>query len=62
MDEGTRFVLERERGLHTMTELCEVYNITPETGYYWPGAARFARSAKRAGFDVAFRPILVLIH
>lgn len=35
MDERTRFVLERERGLHTMTELCEVYNITRETGYYW---------------------------
>jgi putative transposase len=35
VDERTRFVLERERGLHTMTELCEVYNITRETGYYW---------------------------
>jgi transposase InsO family protein len=30
-----RFVLEQERGLHTMTELCEAYNITRETGYYW---------------------------
>lgn len=30
-----RFVLERERGLHTMTELCEMYDITRETGYYW---------------------------
>src|SRR5260370_35731877 len=30
-----RFVLEQEHGLHTMTELCEAYNITRETGYYW---------------------------
>ena len=30
-----RFVLEQERGLHTMTELCDAYNITRETGYYW---------------------------
>src|SRR5258708_5593380 len=35
MDERTRFVLERERGLYTMTELCEVYDIARETGYYW---------------------------
>lgn len=35
VDERMRFVLERERGLHTMTELCEAYNITRETGYYW---------------------------
>ena len=35
MDERMRFVLEQERGLQTMTELCEIYNITRETGYYW---------------------------
>jgi putative transposase len=35
VDERVRFVLEQERGLHTMTELCEAYNITRETGYYW---------------------------
>src|SRR6267154_640949 len=35
MDERTRFVLEQERGSHTMTELCEIYNIARETGYYW---------------------------
>jgi putative transposase len=35
VDERTRFVLERERGLHTMTELCEMYDITRETGYHW---------------------------
>jgi putative transposase len=35
MDERTRFVLEQERGLHTMTELCEIYDIARETGYYW---------------------------
>jgi transposase InsO family protein len=35
MEERTRFVLEHERGLYTMTELCEIYNIARETGYYW---------------------------
>ena len=35
MDERMRFVLEQERGLHTMTELCEIYDIARETGYYW---------------------------
>jgi putative transposase len=35
VDERMRFVLEQERGLHTMTELCEAYHIARETGYYW---------------------------
>ena len=35
MDERMRFVLERERGLYTMSELCEIYDIARETGYYW---------------------------
>jgi transposase InsO family protein len=35
MEERTRFVFEHERGLHSMTELCEIYNIARETGYYW---------------------------
>jgi len=35
VDERVRFILERERDLYTMTELCEVYHITRETGYYW---------------------------
>jgi transposase InsO family protein len=35
MDERMRFVLEQEGGLHTMTELCAIYNIARETGYYW---------------------------
>jgi putative transposase len=35
MDERMRFVLEHERGLCTMTELCEIYDIARETGYYW---------------------------
>src|SRR6202162_2417826 len=35
MDARTRFVLERERGQYTMTELCEIYDIARETGYYW---------------------------
>src|SRR6202142_719834 len=35
VDERMRFVLEQECGLHTMTELCEAYDITRETGYHW---------------------------
>lgn len=35
MEERARFVLEFERGLWTMTELCQVYGIARETGYYW---------------------------
>jgi transposase InsO family protein len=35
MDERMRFISERERGFYTMTELCEAYHITRETGYYW---------------------------
>lgn len=35
MEERTRFVLEYERGLCTMTDLCAIYDIARETGYYW---------------------------
>lgn len=35
MDERTRFVIEQENGLYTMTELCQAYGISRETGYYW---------------------------
>jgi transposase InsO family protein len=35
MEERMRFVLEHERGLYSMTELCEIYDIARETGYYW---------------------------
>src|ERR1700678_1946713 len=35
MDERVRFVLEQQRDLQTMTELCEIYGIARETGYYW---------------------------
>jgi putative transposase len=35
VDERMRFVLEQESGLHSMTELCAIYNIARETGYHW---------------------------
>jgi len=35
MDERMRFILEQEGGLDTMTDLCEAYGISRETGYYW---------------------------
>lgn len=35
MEERTRFVLEYERGWWTMTDLCAIFGIARETGYYW---------------------------
>ena len=35
MKERTRFVTDAERGLYTMTELCERYGISRRTGYKW---------------------------
>lgn len=35
VDERARFVLECERNEQTMTELCEIYEISRETGYFW---------------------------
>lgn len=35
VDQRTRFILEYELDEQTMTELCEIYNISRETGYYW---------------------------
>lgn len=35
VDERARFVLEHENDEYTMTELCEIHEISRETGYYW---------------------------
>src|SRR5271170_2038488 len=35
VEERTRFVLEYERGLCSMAELCRSYGISRETGYVW---------------------------
>lgn len=35
MEEKVRFVVEYERDEYTMTELCERFGITRETGYVW---------------------------
>jgi transposase InsO family protein len=35
MEARVRFVVEHERGESTMTELCEAYEVSRETGYYW---------------------------
>lgn len=35
MEERTRFVLEQEGGRYAMAELCRIYGIARETGYYW---------------------------
>jgi transposase InsO family protein len=35
VDERMRFVLEVERGEHSMSELCRIYGVSRETGYVW---------------------------
>ena len=35
MKQRTRFVVEVERGLYSMSELCERYGISRRTGYKW---------------------------
>jgi putative transposase len=35
MDERMRFVLEQEAEQHSMSELCRMYGVSRETGYYW---------------------------
>src|SRR5712692_8672089 len=58
MEEKLRFVFEYERGEQTMTELCQRYEITRETGYVWlrryraagaAGLAERSRAAHRHG-------------
>ena len=35
VEERTRFVIAHEDELYTMAELCRIYGISRETGYYW---------------------------
>ena len=35
VEERTRFVIEHEDELYTMTELCRIYGVSRETGYKW---------------------------
>ena len=35
MKERMRFVADAERGLYSMSELCERYGISRRTGYKW---------------------------
>ena len=35
MKERMRFVVDAERGLYSMAELCERYGISRRTGYKW---------------------------
>jgi len=51
VDERTRFVLEYERNEQTMTELCEIYEISRETGYYW--VRRFRQGGLEALQDLS---------
>ena len=56
MEEKLRFVFEYDTGNHTMTELCQRYEISRETGYVWlrryreagvPGLVARSRAAHR---------------
>jgi len=35
VDERTRFVIEHEDELYSMTELCRIYGVSRPTGYFW---------------------------
>jgi len=35
MEEKLRFIFEHELGERSMTEVCERYEITRQTGYVW---------------------------
>jgi putative transposase len=54
MDARMRFVVEHEHGQYTMTELCEIYEIARETGYYW--LRRYQRGGLEALQDLDRAP------
>ncbi len=56
VEQRTRFILEYERDEHTMSELCEIYGISRETGYYWLRRFRQPLHASIANPAVALRP------
>jgi transposase InsO family protein len=35
VEERAKFVIDQKRDVYTMTELCRIYGISRETGYYW---------------------------
>jgi transposase-like protein len=47
MEEKLRFVFEQELQERTMTELCQRYEITRQTGYVWLRRYREAGAAER---------------
>lgn len=54
MHERVRFIAEYLDGLHTMTELCDRYGISRETGYKW--VARFEVEGPSGLMDHSRRP------
>jgi putative transposase len=54
MDERVRFVLEQESDEQTMTELCEIYEISRQTGYYW--VQRYQQGGLEALQDLSRAP------
>ncbi|HKQ87771.1 MAG TPA: IS481 family transposase, partial [Candidatus Acidoferrales bacterium] len=54
VDERARFVLEYERNEQTMTDLCEIYQISRTTGYYW--LERFRQGGLDALKDLSRAP------
>jgi putative transposase len=54
MEQRERFVRDHQRGLYTMTELCERYAISRKTGYKWLG--RFDEGGRAALSDQSRAP------
>lgn len=45
MDQRTAFIVDYQRGLYRMTDLCDRYGVSRKTGYKW--LARFAEGGRR---------------
>jgi transposase InsO family protein len=54
MEQREKFIADRRRGLFSMTELCERYNVSRKTGYKW--LQRFAEDGRRALRDRSHAP------
>lgn len=54
VDQRLAFVFDSQRGLYTMTDLCDRYGISPKSGYKW--LARFAEEGRRGLADRSRAP------
>jgi len=54
VDQRMRFIVDLKRGLHSMTELCEMYGVSRKTGYKWK--KRYEQDGPAGLVDVTRRP------